>query len=324
MSVAIERPEDPVARHYQLMLSGFDVVMAGKTRQLAVPVIQRLPELLPPGDRLVAFVQARMTKPQKSLVTLAATGPSLLAYRDNDADVMLSARWSDISVVEHKQELTSGTRLVLAVSGTSVTFKQLLPTTQADRIFILAGGCDPRPNTLDLLTHGEPSDPGHPPLSSIWNLALYRDRIIDQNGRHLPFAGGEVVATCDTAGNIAVTRGRNLAAKGVGTLFLGPIGLFGIGNAKEHSLDTRELYLLIEGPGWAYTQKFIPDLGQALHQFAQAINAAAREHRGATAPDPPQAADAASRLREMAKLREEGILTDDELAAQKARILAQM
>jgi hypothetical protein len=37
---------------------------------------------------------------------------------------------------------------------------------------------------------------------------------------------------------------------------------------------------------------------------------------------PPQEADPVERLKELAKLRDEGILTEEEFAAQKAKILA--
>ncbi len=134
---------------------------------------------------------------------------------------------------------------------------------------------------------------------------------------------------CDTAGNIAVTRGRNLAAKGVGTLLLGPIGLFGMGNAKQREVDTRELYLLVEGPGWAYTQQFVPELGGPLRHFAQAINVVAGEHTQSTkAPEAanhgPTAKDSVAHLRQLAALHAEGVLTAEEFAAKKARILDRM
>lgn len=76
---------DPVATSCQSMLSGFDLTMAGHSRQSAIPVRQKLPGLLPRAERLQAFVQARMTSPNKENVVLAATADRLLAYRDGDA-----------------------------------------------------------------------------------------------------------------------------------------------------------------------------------------------------------------------------------------------
>jgi len=319
--------DDPVGRRYQEMLAGFDVVMAGTTRASAIPVLQQLPQLLSTSERLVAFVQARMTAPLKDKVVLAATPSRLMAFRDSDGSLVFEADREQLSVGEFATDAMWGNRLTLKHDGRSVTFKQLMPGPQADRIFGLSGGPDVRPNRLDLLGPKQPEDPGHPPLASLWLIALYQDRIIDHEGRHLPFGGGEVSATCDSAGNIAVTRGRNLAAKGVGTLFFGPIGLFGMGNAKHREVDSRELYLLVEGPGWAYTQQFVADVGAPLRHFAQMVNAVARQqhtHAAGPASEAPPPADPIAQLRELAALRDEGILTEDEFVDQKSRLLGGM
>jgi hypothetical protein len=327
MSSELVPNSDAVAANFQAMLTAFDTTMANNTRRSAIPVVQRLPALVGQGDRLIAFVQARMTEPRKEKVVLAVTTTRLHAYRDGDTEPVFDAPLSSLRVIEYATEMMWGSRLVLGAPAGRTTFKQLLPGPQGDRIFCLAGGTDARRGVLDLL-NGEPADPGHPPLAALWNLALYEDRLIDHEGRHLPFAGGEVTATCDSAGNIAVTRGRNLAAKGVGTVLLGPIGLFGMGNAKERQVDTRELYLLVEGPGWAYTQKFQPDLGGPLRQFAQQINVVAAKHHKTqsdrTSVPAASAPDIAAQLRELATLRDDGVLTAEEFAASKAKLLERL
>jgi hypothetical protein len=41
-------------------------------------------------------------------------------------------------------------------------------------------------------------------------------------------------------------------------------------------IDTRELYLLVEGPNWAYAASFQPEAGLGLRQFAGQIKVIAR------------------------------------------------
>jgi hypothetical protein len=79
-------------------------------------------------------------------------------------------------------------------------------------------------------------------------------------------------AAVDATGNVAVTRGRNLGDKAMGTLVLGPIGLFAIGNAKETTHDFRELYLTVSSPDVVIP--FHSDLGVEVRTLAQAINSA--------------------------------------------------
>ncbi len=53
----------------------------------------------------------------------------------------------------------------------------------------------------------------------------------------------------------------------------------------------------------------------------QAQQAAAQQPEEAAAPPPPEAGDPYAELEKLGKLHEEGILTDEEFAAQKAKIL---
>lgn len=328
MAHEVVRSADLVTARYEEMLGAFDVVMGENTRKSAVPSIRALPQLLPEGEELIAFTQARLVEPRAKVV-VAATTSRLLVIKETPSEVLFDLSRSDAKKTEFAKDLMWGSRLTVQSDDWTLTFKQVLPGAQADRLFVLLGGEDPRPNRLDLLTPGQSTDPGHPPLAAMWEIAVYEDRIIDQMGRHLPFGDGPVEATADTAGNIAVTRGRNLAAKGVGTLLLGPIGLFGVGNAKERQTDTRELYLLIEGPGWAYTQQFKPELGGPIRQFAQTIQQIARQHVDRRKPEPDEEAkavngDPITAIRELAALRDDGILTDEEFQIQKARLLKEI
>jgi len=66
---------------------------------------------------------------------------------------------------------------------------------------------------------------------------------------------------------------------GAGTLVAGPLGLLAGAAArkgKTQTVDTRELYLLIEGDDWADLIKCNPNHGETARAFAQQINVAAR------------------------------------------------
>lgn len=93
----------------------------------------------------------------------------------------------------------------------------------------------------------------------------------------------EVKASVETAGNIAVTRGRNLAAKAAGGAITGGVGLLVWGNATETVHDSRELYLIVEADQWAYTRSLDPDAGLDARTLASAINVAARDISAAVA-----------------------------------------
>ena len=108
-------------------------------------------------------------------------------------------------------------------------------------------------------------------------------------------------------------------------VILGPVGLFMAGNAKEHQTDTRELFLLIEGPGWAFTRKFDPAETAMLHDFAGKVNVTARawraQHEAPSVAAAPSTGDTVQELTKLADLHERGLLTADEFTAAKAKLL---
>jgi hypothetical protein len=151
--------------------------------------------------------------------------------------------------------------------------------------------------------------------------------MIDHERRQLGF-GGPVEATVDATGDIAVTRGRNLMAKGVGGVVLagagvGALGLLAFGNAKHRTVDNRELYLLVEGPGWAYVGGFDPALGASIRKFAALVNVTAKRHLDEPAPsaEPREGDDVVGQLARLAGLHESGVLTAAEFGAAKAKLL---
>lgn len=154
-----------------------------------------------------------------------------------------------------------------------------------------------------------------------------------------------VKADVEAAGNVSVTRGRDLGAKAMGTLALPGVGMFIAGNAKEKIHDNRELYLVIEGDDWARTLPVNPDHGVGVRRLAQTINLIARSAAespealiesteaissqeasfAATSSPTADATDTIQdRLRRLDELKDTGVVTDDEYAGQRQRILSSL
>lgn len=131
-------------------------------------------------------------------------------------------------------------------------------------------------------------------------------------------------ATVEAAGNISVTRGRNLASKAVGGLMTGGVGFFAFGNAKERTTDARELYLIVEGSDWAYTRQLDPDHGALARSFAAAVNVAAKNSQlsEASPSDGPSADDPLERVQILARLRDTGALSQADFDAALNELLS--
>lgn len=57
----------------------------------------------------------------------------------------------------------------------------------------------------------------------------------------------------------------------------GGLGLFVFGNAKNQTVDNRELYIIVESETSAHVAKVDPKLGEQARQFAVSVNLAARQ-----------------------------------------------
>jgi hypothetical protein len=234
-------------------------------RQSALDQLRNLPSLLPEEERLQVVFQALRRDNETANVLAILTDRRYLLMDERTGSWMDDAPSSEVDVLEVSPDTRHGFRMVLGLRSEERTLKQLLPQREAERFDLLLSENE-YPQEATTLMGDAPSVPLDPPIACIWALTLYPDRLLDHEGRHLPL-GGDVEATVDTAGNIAVTRGRNLAAKGLGAVAttgagLGPLGLLLFGNARHRQVDNRELYLLVEGPNWAYANAFNPDLAQ--------------------------------------------------------------
>jgi hypothetical protein len=314
-------------------LEALDNLYSKKVGALA----QRLDSLLAPDEPVRVIAQARAGWGRKRFL-LALTNKHLLAV---DAD---SGRLVDEAILaagfklKFEKRSSLGNALTVTHDGVAHVYRQVLPHREGSRIWRIATNTF-APEPRRLLPAGFTPEATGPLVSILYawptdcfngnEVSLYRDRLVADDV-HLPF-GGDVNATADSAGNIAVTRGRNLAAKGAATLVTGPVGLFLAGNAKQRTTDTRELYLLVEGPTWSFARECDPRTGSTVRQFAQTINAVARQACQSTMPASPLAPEAstpqppmsvADELAKLAKLKTDGVLNDEEFAAQKARLLA--
>jgi hypothetical protein len=84
-----------------------------------------------------------------------------------------------------------------------------------------------------------------------------------------------VNATVDTAGNLATSSRSTLTRIAAGGILFGPVGAIVGGVAKKNRVhDNRELYLMIEGEGFAGLITCNPDDGQKVRQFATAVKQA--------------------------------------------------
>jgi hypothetical protein len=242
-------------------------------------------------ESLWVLAQAKRRKPSRGDVTLALTSERLVSVDEHsgavDAVDRRSVRVRGWDTVAY----ATGNRLTLELPDVVVVYVSIEPTPQAARIAYGLGFRQWAESTR-LLPDDSPRDPEHTPLACFSTLALYPDRLIDEAGQHLPLEPN-TRATVDTAGDIAATRGRDLAAKAAGGLLtapvLGPLGFLMFGNAKVSVIDTRELYLVVESEQWIYTKQVAPDSGGSLRDFAQKINLAARRLWPADPHIPPRA-----------------------------------
>jgi hypothetical protein len=90
-------------------------------------------------------------------------------------------------------------------------------------------------------------------------------------------------------------------------------------------VDHRELYLIVEGVGWAISVAVDPDQGAKARAFAARINAAGSVAAAAGSTEEPAAAvDIPDQIRQLGALRDAGLLTQDEFASKKTELLERL
>ena len=269
--------------------------------------------------RLSELSLAKDETPQLLVVYLEAyllTDKRLLKVGHNsDRD----QSWDRSTFGIHFERRWLGDRWVLHHKGETEKLGRLQPKAEGMRLWSLCPAIDSSPpSKSETLSDSDSTDPGALPVAVFDDIAAYSDRIIDDEGNHFPLRG-QVQARVEELGNITAVRGRNLADKFFyGPMVFGPLGPFISGNAKVSKEDNRELYLMVQGDGWVFSRKCDLKHSRKALEFAARI-----ESLTATRPEPPttQAPSIAQELRDLAQLRDEGILTSDEFEQQKTRLL---
>jgi hypothetical protein len=101
----------------------------------------------------------------------------------------------------------------------------------------------------------------------------------------------------------------------------------GFALAKKETVDSRELYFILEHPEWGAVIKVHPEFGEVVRTIAVGVNQAARRLALVgpdAAPPSPAPRDALDQLHKLGQLRDSGVLTEEEFAAQKAKLLAEL
>jgi hypothetical protein len=94
-----------------------------------------------------------------------------------------------------------------------------------------------------------------------------------------------------------------------------------VGGPEDHFTDSRELYVLVEGDEWAHVD-LDPDAGYWARRFAQLVELAGAGRESRDRAVVPSAAELVERLKEIARLRAKGALTESEFEAVKATLLS--
>jgi hypothetical protein len=126
-----------------------------------------------------------------------------------------------------------------------------------------------------------------------------KDEIVFGHKR-LPIVGAR--ATVDTSGNTAVAQGWLV---------------------KERT-DARQLFLTVEGAGDGFVVRLLPDAEAVARAVATRINTEGGGRNGGPATRSGTASDIPGQIRELAELRDQGILTSSEFDTKKAELLAKM
>ena len=105
--------------------------------------------------------------------------------------------------------------------------------------------------------------------------------------------------------------------KTAGFLAIGPLGSMA-GGPENHFSDSHELYVLVEGDEWAHMEALDSDAGYWARRFAKLVNWRARGEKAVHRAVVPPAVELVEQLKEIARLRAEGALTESEFEAVKA------
>lgn len=99
-------------------------------------------------------------------------------------------------------------------------------------------------------------------------------------------------------------------------------GPFALGLRKKN--DSRTLYLLVEGDGWAVTEQLKPRMEAQARSFAAQLNAIASSLRPTGDSAASDGGDPLEALQRLGELRDQGVITADEFDTKKAELLGRV
>lgn len=107
-----------------------------------------------------------------------------------------------------------------------------------------------------------------------------------------------VTASVDTAGNLINKSRSTLTRMGAGTVIAGPLGLLAGAVAKKNTtVDSRDVFLMVQGEDWADTTNCDPAKeAEKVRKFAQAVNVAAHNVERITAERERRVSELTKRL----------------------------
>lgn len=161
-------------------------------------------------------------------------------------------------------------------------------------------------------------------LQSLFPGLRFHDMTATYAGLTQPIAGATAVV--DSAG--ALSQRPTLTRVALGAVLFGGVGAIG-GGLLQKKTDTRQVFILIDGPLAAWTVPVKPDQFGDAQRFAGLFNTAAKHAGSATAEgappteQPPAAAPSGltEKLASLAALHEQGVLSDDEFTQAKTAVL---
>lgn len=160
-------------------------------------------------------------------------------------------------------------------------------------------------------------------LKEAWKAQQERSRATFHLGHTVAVRNGEIIhgrkryplagarATVDTAGAID----RRVTATRL--ILTGPFA-FGLRKKK----DSRELFLMVEGDGFAFVVELDPKRQKEARAFAAKLNAAAGRvmDEGSTSVE----LSIPEQIRQLGELRDHGMLTPEEFEAKKSELLRRL
>lgn len=170
------------------------------------------------------------------------------------------------------------------------------------------------------------------------DLTIMSDRIVQRGRAYVLDA--DVRASVEVDGQILQSSRPTMTRMAFGSILPGSALLVGLAMPKTETKDSRRAQFILVHPAWRIEERLDPDNAHQLTGLAGQVNAIAesRQRREASAaasqvaaPATPTAAaraetstpgGLAEELTKLASLRDAGILTDEEFAAAKARLLA--